>query len=60
MHVMLRLILFLVYLAEIPPAAIRGAMVSSWQLFLAIGQVIGAVVAQGMTSQLAAGQEVLK
>ena len=36
-----------VYLSEIPPAAIRGAMVSSWQLFLAIGQVIGAVVAQG-------------
>ncbi|QRV98553.1 Sugar (and other) transporter [Ceratobasidium sp. AG-Ba] len=35
------------YLSEIPPAAIRGAMVSSWQLFLAIGQVIGAVVAQG-------------
>jgi len=35
------------YLSEIPPASIRGAMVSSWQLFLAIGQVIGAVVAQG-------------
>ncbi|SJL09240.1 related to HXT1-Low-affinity hexose facilitator [Armillaria ostoyae] len=35
------------YLAEIPPAVIRGTMVSSWQLFLAIGQVIGAGVAQG-------------
>ncbi|KAK0186542.1 general substrate transporter [Armillaria mellea] len=35
------------YLAEIPPAMIRGTMVSSWQLFLAIGQVIGAGVAQG-------------
>ncbi|KAG8783848.1 hypothetical protein FRC12_019295 [Ceratobasidium sp. 428] len=39
--------IYAVYLSEIPPAAIRGAMVSSWQLFLAIGQVIGAVVAQG-------------
>ncbi len=37
------------YLSEIPPAAIRGTMVSSWQLFLAIGQVIGAGVAQGMS-----------
>jgi SP family sugar:H+ symporter-like MFS transporter len=35
------------YLSEIPPAAIRGTLVSSWQLFLAIGQVIGAGVAQG-------------
>ncbi|KAF9028909.1 general substrate transporter [Hymenopellis radicata] len=35
------------YLSELPPAAIRGTMVSSWQLFLAIGQVIGAGVAQG-------------
>ena len=36
------------YLSEIPPAAIRGTMVSSWQLFLALGQVLGAGVAQGM------------
>lgn len=35
------------YLSEIPPAHIRGTIVSGWQLFLAIGQVIGAVVAQG-------------
>lgn len=27
------------YLSEIPPAALRGAVVSCWQLFLAIGQV---------------------
>jgi SP family sugar:H+ symporter-like MFS transporter len=32
------------YLSEIPPVEIRGAMVSSWQLLLAIGQVIGAAV----------------
>lgn len=35
------------YLSEIPPAAIRGSVVSCWQLTLAIGQVIGAVIAQG-------------
>lgn len=35
------------YLSEIPPTAIRGAVVSSWQLMLAIGQVIGACVDQG-------------
>lgn len=35
------------YLSEIPPAEIRGSMVSSWQLFLALGQVLGAGVAQG-------------
>ncbi|CDZ96594.1 sugar transporter [Phaffia rhodozyma] len=35
------------YLSEICPAAIRGTIVSSWQLFLAIGQVIGAGVSQG-------------
>lgn len=35
------------YLSEIPPAAIRGSVVSTWQLTLAIGQVIGAVIAQG-------------
>lgn len=35
------------YLSEIPPAAIRGSVVSCWQLSLAIGQVIGAVIAQG-------------
>ena len=29
------------YLSEIPPAAIRGSVVSCWQLSLAIGQVIG-------------------
>ncbi|RSH91556.1 hypothetical protein EHS25_009855 [Saitozyma podzolica] len=32
------------YLSEIPPVEIRGACVSSWQLMLAIGQVLGAVV----------------
>ncbi|WRT66036.1 uncharacterized protein IL334_002987 [Kwoniella shivajii] len=32
------------YLSEIPPVEIRGACVSSWQLMLAIGQVIGACV----------------
>ncbi|KAK7449812.1 hypothetical protein VKT23_013288 [Stygiomarasmius scandens] len=35
------------YLSEIPPTEIRGAVVSSWQLMLAIGQVIGACVGQG-------------
>lgn len=35
------------YLSEIPPAAIRGSIVSTWQLTLAIGQVIGACIAQG-------------
>jgi len=35
------------YLSEIAPTAIRGIIVSCWQLFLAIGQVIGACVAQG-------------
>lgn len=35
------------YLSEIPPVNIRGAVVSSWQLMLAIGQVIGACVGQG-------------
>lgn len=35
------------YLSEIPPSSIRGSMVSSWQLFLALGQVLGAGVAQG-------------
>jgi SP family sugar:H+ symporter-like MFS transporter len=35
------------YLSELPPANIRGAVVSTWQLTLAIGQVIGAVIAQG-------------
>ncbi|KAJ9115477.1 hypothetical protein QFC22_005235 [Naganishia vaughanmartiniae] len=35
------------YLSEIPPAAIRGSVVSCWQLTLAVGQVIGAVIAQG-------------
>ncbi|SNX83427.1 related to HXT1 - Low-affinity hexose facilitator [Melanopsichium pennsylvanicum] len=35
------------YLSEIAPTAIRGAIVSSWQLMLAIGQVIGACIAQG-------------
>ncbi|KAE8249445.1 hypothetical protein A4X13_0g5207 [Tilletia indica] len=35
------------YLSEIAPTPIRGVIVSCWQLFLAIGQVIGACVAQG-------------
>ncbi|KAF5372878.1 hypothetical protein D9758_001557 [Tetrapyrgos nigripes] len=35
------------YLSEIPPTEIRGVVVSSWQLMLAIGQVIGACVGQG-------------
>ncbi|KAK8865577.1 hypothetical protein IAR55_000721 [Kwoniella newhampshirensis] len=35
------------YLSEIPPMEIRGACVSSWQLMLAIGQVIGACVGLG-------------
>ncbi|KAK4705131.1 MFS transporter, SP family, sugar:H+ symporter, partial [Phenoliferia sp. Uapishka_3] len=35
------------YLSEIPPSSIRGSMVSSWQLFLALGQVLGAGIAQG-------------
>lgn len=35
------------YLSEIPPAGIRGSVVACWQLLLAIGQVIGACIAQG-------------
>ncbi|ODN83974.1 hypothetical protein L202_00012 [Cryptococcus amylolentus CBS 6039] len=35
------------FLSEIPPMEIRGACVSSWQLMLAIGQVIGAAVGLG-------------
>nr|UOP56969.1 putative sugar transport protein [Thecaphora frezii] len=35
------------YLSEVAPTAIRGPIVSSWQLMLAIGQVIGAVIPQG-------------
>ncbi|KAE8241537.1 hypothetical protein A4X06_0g7499 [Tilletia controversa] len=35
------------YLSEIAPTPIRGVIVSCWQLFLALGQVIGACVAQG-------------
>ena len=35
------------YLAEISNTAIRGITVGSWQLLLAIGQVIGAGVDQG-------------
>jgi hypothetical protein len=34
-------------LSEVPPAVIRGIVVGSWQLMLAIGQVIGAGVSQG-------------
>lgn len=37
------------YLSEISTAAIRGAVVGSWQLLLAIGQVVGACVGQGKT-----------
>jgi SP family sugar:H+ symporter-like MFS transporter len=35
------------YLSEISTVAIRGAVVGSWQLLLAIGQVVGACVGQG-------------
>lgn len=35
------------YLSEISTVAIRGVVVGSWQLLLAIGQVIGACVGQG-------------
>ncbi|KZP26508.1 general substrate transporter [Athelia psychrophila] len=35
------------YLSESSPAAVRGIVVGSWQLLLAIGQVIGACVDQG-------------
>jgi sugar porter (SP) family MFS transporter len=35
------------YLSEASPTAIRGIVVGSWQLLLAIGQVIGACVDQG-------------
>lgn len=35
------------YLSEASPAAVRGIVVGSWQLLLAIGQVIGACVDQG-------------
>lgn len=35
------------YLAEVAPVRFRGAFVSSWQLVLAIGQVVGACVGQG-------------
>jgi hypothetical protein len=38
------------YLSEIPPVQIRGIAVSSWQLMLAIGQVIGAGVGLGTHS----------
>ncbi|KAL7423478.1 hypothetical protein Q5752_001058 [Cryptotrichosporon argae] len=40
------------YLSEIPPAAVRASLVSSWQLMLAIGQVIGACVGYGSESLL--------
>lgn len=33
--------------SEVSPTAIRGTIVSSWQLVLAIGQVVGACVGQG-------------
>lgn len=35
------------YLSEISTVAIRGAVVGSWQLMLAVGQVVGACVGQG-------------
>lgn len=35
------------YLSEVSPSLIRGVVVGSWQLLLAIGQVIGAVIDQG-------------
>lgn len=38
------------YLSESSPTAIRGIVVGSWQLLLAIGQVIGACVDQGTQS----------
>lgn len=37
-------------LSELAPTAIRGAVVSSWQLLLAIGQVVGACVGLGTQS----------
>ncbi|KAF5390512.1 hypothetical protein D9757_005203 [Collybiopsis confluens] len=43
------------YLSEIPPAAIRGSIVGSWQLMLAIGQVIGACVGQGVKDRTDTG-----
>lgn len=38
------------YLSEVAHSSIRGIVVSSWQLMLAIGQVIGACVGQGTQS----------
>lgn len=35
------------YLSEVPNTSIRGSVVGSWQLVLAIGQVVGACIAQG-------------
>lgn len=35
------------YLSEVPHTSIRGSVVGSWQLILAIGQVVGACVDQG-------------
>lgn len=35
------------YLSEVPDTSIRGSVVGSWQLILAIGQVVGACVDQG-------------
>lgn len=35
------------YLSEVPHTSIRGSVVGSWQLVLAIGQVVGACVDQG-------------
>ncbi|KAE9399154.1 general substrate transporter [Gymnopus androsaceus JB14] len=43
------------YLSEIPPVAIRGSIVGSWQLMLAIGQVIGACVGQGVKDRMDTG-----
>jgi len=39
------------YLSEISTVAIRGVVVGSWQLLLAIGQVIGAVVGQATSKR---------
>lgn len=35
------------YLSEVPNTSIRGSVVGSWQLILAIGQVLGACIDQG-------------
>ncbi|KIY44520.1 general substrate transporter, partial [Fistulina hepatica ATCC 64428] len=43
------------YLSEIPPVQIRGSIVGSWQLMLAIGQVIGACVGQGVHARTDTG-----